>query len=191
MKSSLPFITLLLTLPLGCAEGTKNDAPAATAANATTASAPTAVAAPAKEAAKSPAKSPAGLLVDDAGIAAQGYDVVAYVKAGAAKKGDAAHTTKHGGATYVFSSAENKAAFEAAPDEFLPAFGGYCAFAVAKKNAKVPPNPETFRVQDGRLLLFFNGDHEGKNVDTSKMWDGAPGEMLKAADGNWPSVKGS
>jgi len=53
----------------------------------------------------------------------------------------------------------------------------------------VPPNPETFRVQDGKLLLFFNGDFEGTPFDTSTEWDKDPAGMSTKAAANWPTVK--
>ncbi len=126
--------------------------------------------------------------VNDAGLGAQGYDLVAYVSDKKAVEGSAGHSAEHDGVQYRFSSAAHKAEFLASPQKYLPAYGGYCAFAVAAKEAKVPPNPNTFRVQDGRLLLFFNGDYEGKNFDTSKEWDKDTAGMLKKADEKWPTV---
>jgi len=128
------------------------------------------------------------LLVDKRGIAAQGYDVVSYVDDGKAVRGRRNLAAHHGGATYLFASKAHRRAFLSNPSRYLPEFGGYCAFAVAKKQAKVQPNPETFRIQNGRLLLFFNGPFEGKIVDTSAMWDESPDSMLIEADSNWPSV---
>ena len=128
----------------------------------------------------------ARVLVDDSGIAAQGYDVVAYFE-GAATLGTATFVSTHDGAIYRFASAAHKAAFDAEPTKFVPAFGGYCAFAVAK-NSKVRINPKTFRIQNGRLLLFFNDDVDGKNVDTSRSWDEDAAGLLERADANWPHL---
>ncbi len=75
------------------------------------------------------------------------------------------------------------------PERYLPEFGGFCAIGVAANNARAPTNPETFRIQDGRLLLFFNGDYKGDHVDTSRMWDDDAPDLLSKADQNWPALR--
>ena len=122
-----------------------------------------------------------------AGLAAGGYDVVSYFD-GKAQQGVRHHQAEHRGATYRFSSERNLKRFKSDPASYLPEFGGYCAFGVATKSEKFPTNPETFRVQDGRLLLFFHAPHEGQVVDTSGMWDQAPANQLKSARKNWHSM---
>jgi len=125
---------------------------------------------------------------DPTGLAIGGFDPVAYFD-GAARHGSARHEAVYRGATYRFASVRNQDRFERDPAAYLPEFGGYCAFGVAAKQAKVPANPETFRIQDGRLLLFFNGPFKGQTVDTSKMWDEDPVGMLHDADAHWPALR--
>jgi len=127
---------------------------------------------------------------DASGLALGGYDPVAYFD-GAAQPGSPNHELTYRGATYLFASARNRERFERDPEAYLPAFGGYCAFGVAAKQAKVPANPKTFRIQDGRLLLFFNGPFEGQVVDTSKFWDKDPVGMLRDADAHWKTLRGT
>lgn len=134
---------------------------------------------------------PAGLFVDGDGVAAQGYDVVAYQEDHAATRGSREYTATHDGATYLFASAAHRDAFVANAARYLPAYGGYCAFAVAQHQALVPPNPETFKVQDGRTLLFFNGPYQGQTVNTLPMWDEHADDMLRTADEHWPTVRES
>lgn len=130
-----------------------------------------------------------GIHLDEHGVGAQGYDLVSYVQDHAAVKGGSKFEVRHDGARYQFATEAHAEAFARDPGHYLPAYGGYCAFAVAMKNAKVPPNPKTFRLQDGRLLLFFNGPFEGKTVDTSVFWDKNPAGMQKRADTNWPGLQ--
>lgn len=62
---------------------------------------------------------------------------------------------------------------------YLPQYDGYCAFAVAKMNKKVAVNPETFRVDDGKLYLFYNDFWKGKPFNTIVPWLNNEAEMQK------------
>ena len=66
------------------------------------------------------------------GMAIRGYDPVAYFTMSKPVKGDASHSSDYNGATWAFSSAENKALFDADPAKYAPKYGGYCAYAVSK-----------------------------------------------------------
>ena len=118
-------------------------------------------------------------------IALGGYDVVAYHKANAAVRGSNEHTATANGATYYFSSADNQKAFQASPAKYLPEYGGYCAFAMAMKGAKVPSDPKTFKLHDGKLYLFFNDYYEGKPFNTIIPWNSDEKNMIAKADANW------
>lgn len=122
--------------------------------------------------------------IDDNGLAIGGYDVVAYFS-GEAKKGTKNHMVKHKDATYYFSTKENRDAFQKSPEQYLPQFGGYCAWGVAAKEAKFPINPETFDIVDGKLYLFYNGPHEGKNLNTLLPWNTETTDLLKSGHMNW------
>lgn len=122
--------------------------------------------------------------VDEQGRAVGGYDVVAYHTEEKAVPGDEQYAVEHGGATYLFASEENKTAFEAEPDKYKPAYGGYCAFGVAQ-NKQLPANPESFTLQDGKLYMFFKGNVGGKDIDTKPAWDADPTTMTPQADANW------
>src|SRR5262249_17281071 len=60
-----------------------------------------------------------------------GYDPVAYFTDGKPMRGSGHHVTVHDGVTYAFTSKEHKKLFEADPQKYLPAYGGYCAYGVA------------------------------------------------------------
>ena len=57
-------------------------------------------------------------------------------------------------------------------------------------NKKVPANPETFRIDDGKLYLFYNDFWEGKPFNTIVPWINNETEMEKMAINNWKTLKG-
>jgi YHS domain-containing protein len=114
------------------------------------------------------------------GVGAGGYDVVAYFTENDAKPGNADITASHAGVTYRFADSANREAFLADPVRFLPAYGGYCAYAVANGyTAKI--DPEAFTVADGRLFLNFS-----KSVRSR--WDRDRAANISRGDANWPDV---
>lgn len=121
-------------------------------------------------------------------VANNGYDVVNYFTTNTAARGSKDFSTENNGATYYFVSAENLAAFKAAPANYLPQYDGYCAFAVAKMNQKVPVDPKTFRIDDGKLYLFYNDFWEGKPFNTIVPWLSNEAEMEKMAATNWKAL---
>ena len=127
--------------------------------------------------------------VDENKLANKGYDVVNYFTTNSAERGSAEFSTQHKGATYYFVNAENLKAFKAAPSNYLPQYDGYCAFAVAKMNQKVPVNPETFRIDDGKLYLFYNDFYEGKPFNTIVPWINNESDLEKMATTNWKTLK--
>ena len=126
--------------------------------------------------------------VGEENVALAGYDVVNYFTDNAAKKGSSAYAMKHDGATYYFASEEHKNMFSADPDKFLPAYGGYCAFAMGMKNATVPSNPGTFKILDGQLYVFFNDLYEGEKFNTLVPWNGDEANIKEMADTNWKAM---
>ena len=118
-------------------------------------------------------------------LAIKGYDPVSYFS-GKPQKGDKqlAHTYK--GITYYFSTAKNRDTFKEDPAKYEPAYGGWCAFAMAD-GGKTDVNPETFKIVDGKLLLFY----DGFLGDTRKAWnkqaglDGGDTKQITTANGNW------
>lgn len=116
----------------------------------------------------------------EGGIAVDGTDVVAYFTKGAPVAGDASITHDYMGATWQFSSEDNKAAFAADPAAYAPQYGGYCAFAVSK-GATAPTAPDAWTIVDEKLYLNFS-------VGVRETWrTDIPGNIAKA-DANWPSV---
>ena len=90
---------------------------------------------------------------DDRALMLRGYDPVAYFAAGRAVPGRADVKAEHQGVTYRFSSDENRRAFAASPDRYVPQFGGFCANGMVYA-IPLGGEPEHFRIIDGRLYVF-------------------------------------
>lgn len=124
--------------------------------------------------------------IDD-GLALKGYDPVSYHSEGPVK-GKETLSLSYGGATYRFASTENLEAFNKSPDRFLPAYGGWCAWAMLD-GEKVDVDPRTYKVIDGRTYLFYNSFF----VNTLKKWNERANEngeaaMVDQADGAWNTL---
>ncbi len=126
--------------------------------------------------------------VDENNVANSGYDIVAYFTDYKAIEGTKDHSAQHDGVTYYFASEEHKTMFEKDPAHYLPEYGGYCAFGMAKMNSKVPTNPETFKIYNGKLYLFFNDLYEGKKFNTIIPWNGDEVNFKTTADKNWEAM---
>jgi len=119
--------------------------------------------------------------VDEHGVALKGYDPVAYFAQAKPSKGLPNFSARHEGATYWFSSAANRDAFNAGPDKFKPAFGGYCAMGVAL-DKKLDIDPTLWRVVDGKLFLNV---HQGAQT---RWLEDVPGNIA-LANKNWLRIK--
>lgn len=124
------------------------------------------------------------------GVAIEGYDPVAYFTASKAVKGEAANSSTYQNITYHFSSEENKALFEANPESYIPAYGGYCAYAMADASFKMEPDPENWQIQDGRLLLFYEDFWTNLQGGLQAEWNTAPEDFGQKADAHWSEMTG-
>lgn len=123
----------------------------------------------------------------DGGVALGGYDPVRYFRDGP-RKGDASHELTHQGVTYRFTSEETRRAFLADPARYEPAYGGWCAWAMID-GEKVAPNPKTYAIIEGRLMLFY----DGLLGDTLARWNAraaTEGEarLVALADAQWEKL---
>lgn len=114
------------------------------------------------------------------GIAVGGYDPVSYFK-GTPVEGSDKWRLTHRGVVYLFSSRENLDSFRAKPEKYEPAYGGWCAYAMGENGEKVKIDPETYKIIDGKLYLFYN--FWGNN--TRRSWDKDESHLKAAADRNW------
>lgn len=82
-----------------------------------------------------------------------GADVVAYFTQGKYMPGTPQFQSTHEGVVFHFSSAAHQQAFDAAPQKYLPQYGGYCANGVVYA---IPwgGDADTWKMIDGRLFIF-------------------------------------
>lgn len=114
------------------------------------------------------------------GLAIDGYDPVSYF-AGKAEEGSDKWSTQYKGVTYRFVSMTHRDEFRQNPDRYEPAYGGWCAYAMGDSGEKVKVDPETFKIIDNRLYLFYN--FWGNN--TLSTWNKDEATLKKKADTNW------
>ena len=93
-------------------------------------------------------------------IAFDGNDLVSYQE-GRVLKGKADHAYEYQGLKLRFASWANLDKFIENPEKYLPAYGGWCAIAVAN-GTLTKPDFSHFQIQDGKLYFFevrafFNG----------------------------------
>lgn len=117
-------------------------------------------------------------------LAIEGYDPVAYFKSGKAVKGKKGLALSHDGAVYYFSTETNKTLFKKNPTDYLPQYGGWCAYAMGDSGEKVEVDPETFKIVDGKLYLFYNKFFS----NTLKSWNKDENSLKKKADTNWQKI---
>jgi YHS domain-containing protein len=119
---------------------------------------------------------------NDRGIAAKGYDVVAYFTDGKAAKGSPQFVHEHGGVTWRFASAEHRDMFKADPAKYAPQYGGYCAYGVSVGGLYDVEPDTSWSVVDGKLYL-------NKNPSVKQTWlKDVPGYVAKA-ETNWPKLR--
>ena len=97
-----------------------------------------------------------------------GYDVVNYFTDNTHKKGDPAIKSVYKGVTFRFASAEHKKLFDAAPEKYIPQFGGYCTNGIVYG---IPwgGDANTWEMIDGKLYIFGgSGSHDAFMLDVPK-----------------------
>jgi len=120
----------------------------------------------------------------DKGVAIKGYDPVAYFTENKAIKGSKDIATAFEGAIYYFSSDANKQTFKANPSKYEPQYGGWCAYAMGHDGSKVEIDPETFKIIDNKLYLFYNKYFN----NTLKTWNKDETNLKMHADANWKKI---
>jgi YHS domain-containing protein len=116
--------------------------------------------------------------------AIQGYDPVSYFTQKKAVKGKTTIVTTYEGVVYNFSSQVNKDLFLKNPAAYEPQYGGWCAYAMGANGEKVEINPETFKIVDGKLNLYYNAFFN----NTLKSWNNDEASLKKKADANWKKI---
>ncbi|MBR9728058.1 YHS domain-containing (seleno)protein [Shewanella intestini] len=114
---------------------------------------------------------------NDAGNAIEGYDVVAYFSDNQAKKGLAQFSSDYKGAKWLFSSKAHKALFDTNPEQYMPQYGGYCAYAMSS-GFVVSVDPQAFTVYQDKLYLNYS-------LSVRKNWLKRKQQYIKEADAHW------
>ncbi|WP_377193385.1 YHS domain-containing (seleno)protein [Ruegeria meonggei] len=122
-----------------------------------------------------------GISAAGAPLAAHGVDLVALVNDGNPVEGFASNSATFEGASYYFTTAANREAFEANPAAYLPQHGGFCSFGVSV-GKKFDGDPDQYLVADGKLYLFLSAETRAaflKDVPATS----------KTADDQWGNIK--
>lgn len=119
--------------------------------------------------------------IDKTTLAIDGYDPVAYFISKKAIEGKKELNLTTEGITYYFSSIQNRDLFKANPNKYEPQFGGWCAYAMGYNGEKVAVDPETFKILNGKLYLFYNKYFN----NTLKDWNKNEAQLKQKADQNW------
>ena len=114
------------------------------------------------------------------GIAISGFDPVSYFSDGS-KKGKKEFSYLFDGIKYQFANATNRDTFMKNPNKYEPQYGGWCAYAMGNKGEKVEIDPETYKIINGKLYLFFHPFYNNTLTD----WNKDEKNLKVKADANW------
>ncbi|MEO1549797.1 MAG: YHS domain-containing (seleno)protein [Pseudomonadota bacterium] len=121
------------------------------------------------------------MYTDGQGLALQGYDPVAFFKLKKAIKGSDAYEIKDTSRTWRFVSQAHLDAFEEDRARFMPAYGGYDAWGVAR-GYKRRTDPTLWVEGAGRIFLFYSVTHQN-------LWAGDIEGNIALGDVNWPDLE--
>lgn len=119
--------------------------------------------------------------IEKSGLAIGGYDPVAYFTNSKAVQGKKEIGAVYEGVAYRFATIQNRDAFNANPAKYEPQYGGWCAYAMGAKGEKVEVDPETFKIVNGKLYLFYNKYFN----NTLKSWNENETQLKANADQRW------
>ncbi len=97
-----------------------------------------------------------------------GHDVVSYFTDHHHQLGSPAIKSMYKGVTFRFASAEHKRMFDAAPEKYIPQFGGFCANGIVYA---IPwgGDADTWEIFDGKLYIFGGkGSHDAFMLDVPR-----------------------
>jgi YHS domain-containing protein len=114
-------------------------------------------------------------------VAIQGYDPVAYFNQHKAVKGISNINASLEGVIYYFSTLANKNIFLKEAKKYEPQYGGWCAYAMGDSGEKVEIDPETFKIANGKLYLFYHT----WVTNTLPKWNEDEAHLKIQADKNW------
>lgn len=96
-----------------------------------------------------------GYTLAGAPLGLHGSDPVALIETGIRLDGNAEFAHVHEGVAYYFASRDNMRTFRRNPEQYIPAYGGFCALGVSL-GKKLDGDPRFSAVRDGKLYVFVN-----------------------------------
>jgi len=111
----------------------------------------------------------------------RGYDAVSYHTIGRPVMGNGSHTSEYKGEVYLFINKEHKSAFDKNPEQYAPAYGGWCAFGITA-GKKFHGDPLVWEIVDGKLYLNLNNRVKG-------LWVKDIPKHINEADQLWEKIK--
>jgi len=97
-----------------------------------------------------------------------GHDVVSYFTDRRHQKGSPEIKSVYKGVTFRFASAQHKQMFDAAPEKYIPQYGGYCTNGIVYG---IPwgGDADNWEIIDGKLYMFGGqGSHDAFNLDPKR-----------------------
>jgi len=111
------------------------------------------------------------------GGAIDGADAVAYFTEDKMVMGLKSISTEWEGATWYFSSKENRELFIADPLKYAPQYGGFCAFGITE-GMTVKSQADSWSIVDDKLYLNYD-------PATRELWEENKETLVEEADETW------
>lgn len=121
-----------------------------------------------------------GLTLNGNPLGMRGIDPVSMFQGDTPVLGTAVHTATNDGVDYYFASEQAKTAFDAEPAQYLPQFGGFCAFGVFV-GKKLDGDVRYADIVDGKLYLFVNEAIFEKYLEDKA-------NVIAGAEAKWPEI---
>ena len=122
-----------------------------------------------------------GLTYVGAPLGLHGADPVAFIQHGNRIEGTGQFTATHDGVAYYFATQENLDSFKAEPAQYVPQFGGFCAFGVSV-GKKFDGNPRYAAIHNGKLYVFLG-------EDVLRAFNKDRAGTLATAEANWKKIR--
>lgn len=120
------------------------------------------------------------LNLDKNNLAVEGYDLVSYFD-NKPHEGNKSIEYIYEGTHYYFVNKENRELFKKSPKKYLPQYGGWCAYAMGGSGELIEIDPETYKIIDDKLYLFYNKFF----TNTLNSWSKDEAALKQKADANW------
>ena len=104
-----------------------------------------------------------------------GYDPISYFENGKPRLGKFDYKTNVNGVIYCFTCQRNLDRFLKRPTDFIPQFGGNCAFSCGLLGKLKPGSHLSWKIVDGKLYL-------NSNAIVGKIWEFLPSLIERGHD---------